>query len=262
MELSCVHFRSSSVQAPLKPHPVSWMNCLHSSRSGSQPHQPLPSPSIVAPSANGLLMQAHLTWCYHLHSQSMTLTVYICISGDFRIFLGITENIRWQYIWVANYSCCSTYFPSKMKTHLPQRFSGSWDRKRILYFKPMSASGLQILLVIKITNTGAGPVAKWLSSHAPLRQPRVSLVWFLGLDLAPLIKPCWGGIIHSRARIYNYALGGFGGKKKEKHYKNCGSPPLSRAIHWTSAKILTSAYHIPTPNQPTLWDHLTSQNSC
>ena len=37
---------------------------------------------------------------------------------------------------------------------------------------------------------GAGPVAKWLSLHAPLRQPRVSLVRILGVDMAPLIKPC------------------------------------------------------------------------
>ena len=36
----------------------------------------------------------------------------------------------------------------------------------------------------------AGPVAKWLSSHAPLRQPGVSLVRILGADEAPFIKPC------------------------------------------------------------------------
>lgn len=38
--------------------------------------------------------------------------------------------------------------------------------------------------------SGAGPVAKWLSSHAPLLQPRVSQVQTLGKDLAPLIRPC------------------------------------------------------------------------
>ena len=37
---------------------------------------------------------------------------------------------------------------------------------------------------------GAGPVAKWLSSHAPLRRSRVSPVWILGTDMAPLIRPC------------------------------------------------------------------------
>ena len=36
---------------------------------------------------------------------------------------------------------------------------------------------------------GAGPVAEWLSSHAPLWRPRVSLVEILGADLALLIRP-------------------------------------------------------------------------
>ena len=42
----------------------------------------------------------------------------------------------------------------------------------------------------KIKNEGASPVAKWLSSRAPLRRPRVSPVWILGADMAPLIMPC------------------------------------------------------------------------
>ena len=37
---------------------------------------------------------------------------------------------------------------------------------------------------------GAGPVAEWLSSHAPLWWPRVSPVQILGADMAPLIRPC------------------------------------------------------------------------
>ena len=37
---------------------------------------------------------------------------------------------------------------------------------------------------------GAGPVAKWLSSHSPLRRPRVSPLQVLGVDMAPLIRPC------------------------------------------------------------------------
>ena len=36
---------------------------------------------------------------------------------------------------------------------------------------------------------GAGPVAEWVSSHAPLWQPRVSLVWILGADMTPLVRP-------------------------------------------------------------------------
>ena len=41
---------------------------------------------------------------------------------------------------------------------------------------------------LKIKNLGTGPVAKWLSLCSPLRQPRVSLVWILGAEMAPLIR--------------------------------------------------------------------------
>ena len=37
---------------------------------------------------------------------------------------------------------------------------------------------------------GAGPVAEWLSSRAPLQWPGVSPVQILGVDMAPLIRPC------------------------------------------------------------------------
>ena len=33
------------------------------------------------------------------------------------------------------------------------------------------------------------PLAEWLSSRTLLRQPRVSLVQILGMDMAPLIRP-------------------------------------------------------------------------
>ena len=36
---------------------------------------------------------------------------------------------------------------------------------------------------------GAGPVAEWLNSHAPLWQPRVSPVCILGVDMALLNRP-------------------------------------------------------------------------
>ena len=36
------------------------------------------------------------------------------------------------------------------------------------------------------TLSGAGPVAEWLSSCAPLWRPRVLPVWILGADMAPL----------------------------------------------------------------------------
>ena len=42
----------------------------------------------------------------------------------------------------------------------------------------------------KECSLGAGPVAEWVSSRTPLWRPRVSLVWILGADMAPLIRPC------------------------------------------------------------------------
>ena len=51
---------------------------------------------------------------------------------------------------------------------------------------------------------GASPIVQWLGSHALLWRRRVLPVWILGEDLAPLIKPCRGGVPHSRTtRIYN-----------------------------------------------------------
>ena len=53
---------------------------------------------------------------------------------------------------------------------------------------------------IRMEIWGTGPMAKWLSSHALLRRPRVLWVWILGVDMAPLIRPCWGGVPHSTTR--------------------------------------------------------------
>ena len=63
-------------------------------------------------------------------------------------------------------------------------------------------------------------MAEWLSSHAPLRRPRVSPVQILDTDMAPLIRPFEaashiaqpGGLT---TRIYSYVLGGYGEKKKK-----------------------------------------------
>ena len=42
---------------------------------------------------------------------------------------------------------------------------------------------------LKITMLESGPMAKWLSLRAPLRWPRVLLVWILGADMALLVRP-------------------------------------------------------------------------
>ena len=43
--------------------------------------------------------------------------------------------------------------------------------------------------VKRVIYIGADPIVEWLSSCAPLRRPRVSPVWILGADMAPLIRP-------------------------------------------------------------------------
>ena len=75
-------------------------------------------------------------------------------------------------------------------------------------------------------DSGAGPVAGWLSSRAPLRQTRVSPVWILGTDMAPLISSHAEAASHmpqlegrTTKKICNYVPGGFG-EKKEKLKKN------------------------------------------
>ena len=70
------------------------------------------------------------------------------------------------------------------------------------------------------THIGSSPMAKWLSSHALLQQPRAGQFRSQVRTYAPLIKPCGCSISHRRSRmtstrIYSYVPGGLGeGKKK------------------------------------------------
>ena len=55
-------------------------------------------------------------------------------------------------------------------------------------------------------------MAEWLSSHALLQRPRVSLIWILGTDLASHIAEPEG----ITTRVYKYLLGGFREKEKKQ----------------------------------------------
>ena len=73
----------------------------------------------------------------------------------------------------------------------------------------------------KLKRSQGGPVAQWLSSRTPLWRPRASLVGILDVDMAPLIKPCWGNIHMPQleeptTKIHNYVLEGFEEKKQNK----------------------------------------------
>ena len=86
-------------------------------------------------------------------------------------------------------------------------------------------------------------MAEWLSSHIPLRQPRVSLVRILGTDMAPLISyaevaspvPQLEG---PTTRIYNYVLGGFGEKKQTEKKKELskGNLVLQDLSRWQGVR--------------------------
>ena len=80
----------------------------------------------------------------------------------------------------------------------------------------------------KRINSGAGPTAKWLGLRTLLQWPRVLPVWNLGVDMAELIKPHWGGIPHSKTSgTHNENLqlptGGLWGEEEEENKKKTGN---------------------------------------
>ena len=103
----------------------------------------------------------------------------------------------------------------------------------------------------------AGPMAEWLSSHARLQRPRVSSGWILGANLAPLIKPCWGSIPHSRTRMdlrleyttmYWGALRRRRRRKKKRLATNVSSGPIkknkTKNSWWIEINCLITSHHV------------------
>ena len=67
-----------------------------------------------------------------------------------------------------------------------------------------NASRWLLMVARKKLRNRADPVTKWLSSCTPLRWPRVFLIRILGADMAPLIRPRYGGVPHATTRrIHN-----------------------------------------------------------
>ena len=95
--------------------------------------------------------------------------------------------------------------------------------------------------------SGPGPVAECLSSHAPLRRPKVPQVRILGTDMALLVRPRLGGVPHA-TRTHNqniqlYTGGDLGRKKQKKKKKNMPSVPTTprearKEITWPQKKML------------------------
>ncbi len=68
---------------------------------------------------------------------------------------------------------------------------------------------------------GPSPMAKWLSSCAPLQWPRVSPVRILGTDMALLSSHAEAAshmpqLEGPTTTMYDYVLGGLGEKKQKK----------------------------------------------
>ena len=123
-------------------------------------------------------------------------------SADFQCCGGALSDVTWSdcpsaFIlflflpWVSHYHCHFSLWtfpaitvPASIRPHITSNVLGARKQDYL------------VLEAIRI-GIGASPAAQWLSSCAPLRRPRVSPVWILGTDMAPLIKPCWGGVPHA-----------------------------------------------------------------
>ena len=121
-------------------------------------------------------------------------------------------------------------------------------------------------------------MGEWLSSHALLPWPRVSLVQTLGADMAPLIRPQWGGVPPATTRrthnqkIYNYVLGGFVREKAENKKevwqqllaqvpifkKKTQSPVLIDSIMLSKVDVVFCLFYCNTVYGSYLYDHQAS----
>ena len=156
------------------------------------------------------------------------------------------------YIYTSEFTCFFVQkdLPTYIEVVRTEIFSISILQLRHLKFKKI------------LTNFPQGKlscVAEWLSLHAPLQRPRVSLVWILGADMTPLIRPCWGSLPYAttrRTHNWKYKLcsgelweekGKIKSLKKKKKF-----PPNHSAGKGdsTQTRSLEPALHIPVPCSP------------
>ena len=112
---------------------------------------------------------------------------------------GLTENSSTKILMHFRlHMCLRPYNPKGYDSSSPQWTLHSHSD---IYQEP---DARLCIIFIEKCQLGASPVAKWLSSRAPLQWPRVSPVRILGADTAPLIRPRWGSIPHATTRrIHN-----------------------------------------------------------
>ena len=81
----------------------------------------------------------------------------------------------------------TSYYTEK---HLRDLVTGKAFLNRTSNILPIKERTDKANFITKLYLEGAGPKAKWLSSHTLLQQPRVSLLWILGADMAAHVRPC------------------------------------------------------------------------
>ena len=147
-------------------------------------------------------MQIFSSFAWRVYSLSSTTNFY---SWEIISLLrkGFLVHAKRYYFWIFEYIVfrllwCKETGSQVSRSVLPSHFP---KLVHLLNLSVPPVSPLYRRRTIKKANlTRAGPVAVWLSLHAPLWRPRVSPVQILGTDMAPLIKPCWGGVPHATTR--------------------------------------------------------------
>ena len=130
-------------------------------------------------------------------------TLHLSTTPSQRILWPLLKYVRLNAI-ISTRSFLSHFLKSH-RCHYFGNLFGSSEMTSISRNTHVSMVTLQPFLILfcqlkKRGNSGSGLMAKWLSSCALLQQPRVSLVWILGADMALLIRPCWGGVPHTTTR--------------------------------------------------------------
>ena len=97
---------------------------------------------------------------------------------------GSSPKCRDYHLWSEPSAIQSFIMPSLDTLHLPYL-----GEKKVYYLFISESYFTHLSFLWRLEICQASRVAEWLSSRALLRRPRVSPVWILGADMAPLIRP-------------------------------------------------------------------------
>ena len=80
-------------------------------------------------------------------------------------------------------------------------------------------------------------MAEWLTSRTMFQQPQVLQVWLLGANMAPLVKPCCGGVPRTTTRgTHNWNIqlctAGLWGEEEEEKNLITSAKALRQDYAW------------------------------